>query len=175
MRSLTLFCLFCLSAFAGPHRHHEAHVHGSAKLQITTENSQLFIYFEAPAHDVLGFEHKPKSSEQKKKLLQAIAKLKKTNEMFELSEGAECVALKEAQIESELIDKEKHDHHHSEHFDFKVSYTFNCQKLNSLNSFRFLGFSKFTNLRTIKAVAVTNGGQFSAKLTAKNPKFVLKK
>ena len=53
-------------AAAKEHRHHEAHVHGSATLNIAFEKLQGKIEFKAAADSILGFEHEAKSEKDKK-------------------------------------------------------------------------------------------------------------
>lgn len=45
-----------------------AHVHGLAGLDIATDKKQILVMFKSPGFSVVGFEHKPKTKEQKEKL-----------------------------------------------------------------------------------------------------------
>lgn len=45
-----------------------AHVHGSVGLDIAVEGNQILVMFNGPSESFLGFEYKPKTKEEKKKL-----------------------------------------------------------------------------------------------------------
>jgi hypothetical protein len=52
---------------AAEKRHHDAHVHGVAEVNIAVEGSKADVEFRAPAESVMGFEHEAKSASDKKK------------------------------------------------------------------------------------------------------------
>ena len=80
---LRLFFLISLATLAG-HHHHEAHEHGAGTLKVAADNKQLKAVLEIPAQNMVGFEHKPKTTDQKNRVRAALALLK---------DGATIIAL----------------------------------------------------------------------------------
>lgn len=74
-----LTSLSCLEAQAGPHTHgshsHGAHVHGAGKVTVAFDGKTGKMELEIPAESLLGFEHKPKTPADQKKVTEALAKL----------------------------------------------------------------------------------------------------
>lgn len=161
-------------------RHHKAHVHGSGKLMIAASGDTLNVELELPAHDIIGFEHKPKNDKQKELLTKAVARLKQISENIEISKNANCLPKEKAKVDSPLIGK-NHDHHHDhhkkndEHSEFKVSYHFKCKNMKNLTWVKILSFKHFKNMENLKAMAVMDSGQFSGSLNAKKVVFKLEK
>jgi hypothetical protein len=153
-------------------RHHKAHVHGSGELTLVTDNNDLVIELHAPADDMVGFEHMPKSKEDKEKVASAIKMLKDSSAIFEIPSTAKCTEQKPAVVETELTDQK---HKHRDHTEFEVTYSFSCSDVGQLSYLTVLAFKKFSGMKSLKAQGVTATGQFSAKLTPDSPKFELKK
>ena len=62
---------------AAEKRHHEAHVHGVAEINIAVDGSKADVEFRAPAESVMGFEHEAKSESDKKKRDAALERCKR--------------------------------------------------------------------------------------------------
>ena len=77
-------------------RQHSAHVHGHVELNIAQDGKELLMEISAPGADVVGFEHAPKTSEQKHQLENAITTLKDVNNLFTFPASAGCVALNQS-------------------------------------------------------------------------------
>ena len=71
-------------------RHVDSHVHGNGTMNFVLEGNELVAEFELPAHDIVGFEHKPKTKAQKKTVRKAISTLKKSSKALSLSRKANC-------------------------------------------------------------------------------------
>lgn len=107
-----------------------AHIHGSATMNMILEHQQLFAEFQVPMASLVGFEYQPQSRIEKLKLKNAVNTLKQ-DKLF-LFEGANCAMVT---ADSELpwtegendSDVKEHDHyehddllqhdHHHEHDD----------------------------------------------------------
>ena len=148
------------------HRQHDAHEHGAAAMNIAIEDSQLHIELESPAINIVGFEHSPRSSQQKQTVQQAASALKNAGKMFELPSEAKC-KLMEAEVESPLL-KNDHDHHgHEEaHSEFHASYVFQCQEIKELKNIRILIFKQFSATHEIRVRLITSHGQTVSELNA---------
>ncbi len=101
-------------------RHHEAHVHGVARMNVALEGNALFIELISPAANIVGFEHAPRTDEQKAAVRKAFETLKAGMALFTLSAdtGARLV---ESKVESDIADDDKnppetgHNHGHNHH------------------------------------------------------------
>ena len=63
IKTIPLAALFLTaSIFAQQHRHEGAHEHGSASLGVVVEGRTIHFEFEAPADNIIGFEHEPKTA-----------------------------------------------------------------------------------------------------------------
>ena len=88
-------------------RQHGTHVHGVASLNIALADNELFIEFESPAIDIVGFEHEPGTDEEKATFQKALGILRVGNRMFAFSPDA-GVRLEKSVIKSVV-------HHNCEH------------------------------------------------------------
>ena len=102
--------LFQLATWSHAFEQHGAHEHGVAQLNIVKEGASLAIALETPAANVLGFEHLPKTKEQKHKVAEAYEVLNAPERLFELSVGAACRHT-DTDIEGEVLAAVDHDHH----------------------------------------------------------------
>ena len=69
-------------SFVKTQAHTNAHVHGVGDISIAFDGTQGKLEFESPADSTVGFEHHPKTLEQKKKLADTLDFLK--NKMIEM-------------------------------------------------------------------------------------------
>ncbi|NAZ92328.1 zinc uptake protein ZrgA [Vibrio toranzoniae] len=96
-------------------RSHGAHVHGQVEVNIAQDGQELLVEVTAPGADVVGFEHAPETTEQKKVLEQAIAQLNKPDELFSFN-NASCTLKFKSVTNSLEGDHDEHDEHdHAEH------------------------------------------------------------
>lgn len=120
---ILLFITLSISnAFAGKkkeHRHHEAHVHGSATLNIAFDNLKGKVEFKAASEGILGFEHEAKSEKDKKKLADTLAKFETSiNSMVKFESTLDCV------ISKEKIENQVNGHH----VNFIANFNVECKK-----------------------------------------------
>jgi hypothetical protein len=98
----------------------EAHEHGKVALTLAIEAGNVEVSWRSPAVNLVGFEHQPKTPEEKQKVEQTLLNLKQGYEQIVLPESALCL-LKEADIDTTLAaHTEGHDHDdhdHEEHDD----------------------------------------------------------
>ena len=96
-------------------RSHGAHVHGQVEVNIAQDGQELLVEVTAPGADVVGFEHAPETTEQKKVLEQAIAQLNKPDELFSFN-NASCTLKFKSVTNSLEGDHDEHEgHDHAEH------------------------------------------------------------
>jgi hypothetical protein len=131
------------------HRHHKAHVHGAANLDIVFDKLEGRLEFKTPSESVLGFEYQPKSEKDKKKLSDVIAKFEtEIAQMIQFDSSLGCSITKE---KIEMILEETGHKHHGTHSDFVAHFKVRCEK-------QILGSSlkiDFTSSPKIKKLNVT--------------------
>lgn len=180
LRSVTqTLATLCLALWAGPllaepHHHdheressiqHESHVHGMAELLVVLEGAVLNIEFRSPAMNVVGFEHRAKTREQKAAVKQARTRLADGENLFEF--GPERCELIEQDVSvGDLLD----DHHHEEtddsprHSDIIAAYQFSCRQADTLKSFSTHLPKIFDGVESLQVQWIVHGRQGSAKL-----------
>lgn len=182
-------------AHAATGRHHEAHEHGVAQMNVAIEGDTLHIDFISPAANIVGFEHRPSTQAQKRAVDTAIAQLKDGARMFRLPPKAlgklvesvvtTDIAREEKQeTHAELDDDhdkghahdKKHDEedHHAEenerHSEFKVQYRFTCKHPDKLEQIEVMLFKSFPAIEHIEVQIITESKQTALELTSKKNK-----
>jgi hypothetical protein len=174
-----ILVLVSTSGLAGQkkeHRHHDAHVHGAATLNIAFDQLQGKVEFKAASQGVLGFEHKAKSEKDKKKLNQMMTQFE--NEMgsmiqFDSSLGCvftkekvEMVSEKEEHDEKEKGHDKDHDKHKGEHSDFVAEHKVVCQK-DIKGSKLILDFSQIKGVKDLDVTILVGDLQKTAEVKRK--------
>jgi len=98
----------------GGHRQLGAHVHGQGSLNIAIEGDSVSMELEAPAADIVGFEHAPASDVEKSALETAKQKLAAGLILFRLPDAAKC-QLTDADVTHETGASHDHDEKDGEH------------------------------------------------------------
>lgn len=114
---LLLVLPFLLSplAIAGEHEHAHAHAsldrheHGVAALDVALEGATLELELRTPAANLLGFEHSPRSAEERQRLGRLQEQLGRPQALFALPASADC-RLTEQQLDSPLFAATEHAH-----------------------------------------------------------------
>ena len=94
----------------GNHGHQEAHVHGTAELTLAMEGNTLEIEIESPSINIVGFEHKANTPDQRRSVAQAKEALEQPNQLFAFS-GPRCEIKNIAVDMTGVAPKEEGDHH----------------------------------------------------------------
>ncbi len=192
--TLTVVCLALVvsETTAESNRHHEAHEHGAANLNVAVEGNNLYIEFSSPAANIVGFEHLPRTQKQKAAVADAKKKLKEGQTLFHLPAGSMSrlvdVSVKtDIDSHSEHHEKAEHDgdedHHHSEkekhkhehheadkderHSDFEATYHFVCKKPEKLTHIDVKLMNTFPGIEHIEVQLLAGTKQSAMELTAK--------
>lgn len=158
-----LLTLYGAAALAG-----KPHIHGIGTLQLVLESNHLHVELSLSATDVVGFEHAPRTTEQRDAVTKAVALLKDSSHVIEPPATAGC-ATTPGRVESALLeDQQDYDHDHADgetHADFNVTYRFDCQSPEALSSLKVTLFQRLPRLEKLDVQSVTPGGQRSQQLT----------
>lgn len=160
----------------------EAHTHGLAALTLALEDGTLEMQFESPAANLVGFEHKATSSEEKATVTKTEAILKDAARLFSFV-GTDC-QLKNTWVDvSGVINSvsqghEEHEHHEhhdhasehdeSRHSEISAIYRYHCKDFQALEAVSVALLELFAGIEKIDAMWITERHQGSAPLTAKN-------
>jgi hypothetical protein len=180
---------------AGEQRHHDAHVHGIAHLNAAVEGSRLHMEFTSPAANIVGFEHEPRTQEQKDAVKNVIEKLEDGSKLFLLSPEAQCrlskssvkTDIEHAAGHDEHADHEKDEHHgkseekdhkhheegedeHARHSEFEAEYQFVCQHPEKLSQVDVMLIQAFPGIEHIEVQLLTGTKQSAQELTAQSYK-----
>jgi hypothetical protein len=179
-------------------RHHEAHVHGVAHMNVAVEGDTVYIEFSSPAANIVGFEHHPETAEQKKAIKASIAKLKAGDKLFKLSSKAQGKLTKSV-VDTDIANalhpephaehsdehakhhksdkKHGQEHHHADeherHSEFKTEYRFVCKKPEKLAHIEVMLFDIFPGIEHIEVQILTEKTQTALELTARKYKIAL--
>lgn len=154
---------------AGKHHHHhnhDAHVHGEARLELVLEGNTLDIAFHSPAHNLVGFEHEPRTDDERQHIAAAVATLKAGEKLFSL-DGGDCTLAESSVNQQPPADKsqphDKHDHKPSNdtetHREFEAQYRYQCATADSLRRIRVDITRAFPGVEKITAEWIFNARQ----------------
>jgi len=185
---------------AGEFRQHKAHEHGSAHLNVALDRNNLYLELTSPAANIVGFEHRPRTREQKTAVQQAIKALRAGENLFALPSvvGGRLVKSSvktdltgdpahehdeappheheegstNAGHEAETPDHEEHqgEDEHERHSEFKAEYHFLCNKPEKLAYLDVTLFRYFAGVEHIEVQLLTAIRQTALELTAKKSK-----
>ena len=87
--------------------------HGHSRVNIALSGNDVLIELISPAANVIGFEHAPKTEDDHALIDAAVEQLGHGDEVFLLSDAAQCVQ-QDTEIESSLLEDGDHDEHHDD-------------------------------------------------------------
>jgi hypothetical protein len=185
MKAVTL--LLAAAAFGVQANHdehdshgHGAHEHGHGHLNLVLDGNQLMIELQAPAADLVGFEHAAKSDEEKAQYAKAMAQLKQPDALFRFDPAAGCkLTQQELNVAKEEEDHDhdhdhqksdgKHDEHQHDdasHADMGAMYTYTCATPAKLTGLEATLFSVYPSLEKLSVQGILPTGQTAAELTS---------
>ena len=162
----------------------EAHVHGKASINLVLDDQSLFIEFESPAYNLVGFEHEPKDQIQQKEVQDSLSLLSRPRKVFGFSAQAGClvesvsVTTTMAGVGKNTVGYEKEHHDHSDgdsankesHSEFKANYLMTCSEPEKLRTIEFKLFKEFLGLKSVQVQWINGEGQGYIELNAESSK-----
>lgn len=155
------------------HTEHEAHLHGFAELEVALEGGQMEIAFESPAVNIVGFEHRTESNEQRAQVQSAKSKLETPAQLFSFF-GVSC-SVRNVEVDVSALMPVEHDSHDTEHdhdheqthSEISAHYRFECEDNSSqMSALEVRLFSQFPGLEKLNVMWVTDTRQGAAELTS---------
>lgn len=161
-----------------------AHVHGAANLSIVLDGKTVNIELETPLYNLLGFEHAPKTPEQKEAVAAATATLEQPGSILSFNSAAGCKPAP-ASTDKHVHFFDDHDHAHDDehnhqeeddahgHKNFVIDYKYNCKAPQKLDAATIGLFKAFPNFSEIDVVFLGPSRQVALEATADKPRIHL--
>ena len=156
----------------------DPHQHGVGQLNVAIQGDHVEIELETPGADIVGFEHPPRTAEQKKAVQDAATTLRNGSAIFVFPAAARC-KLEKTKVESGLLEDNHETHeekHHGEkhkeeiHAEFHALYHFSCKNPASYTDLQY--FEAFPHAKALLARTITAKGQRKQRLTRKAPRLI---
>ena len=156
----------------------DPHQHGVGQLNVAIQGDHVEIELETPGADIVGFEHPPRTAEQKKAVQDAATILRNGSAIFVFPAAARC-KLEKTKVESGLLEDNHETHeekHHGEkhkeeiHAEFHALYHFSCKNPASYTDLQY--FEAFPHAKALLARTITAKGQRKQRLTRKAPRLI---
>jgi hypothetical protein len=178
-----LAALALVSAPALSQGHGHAHVHGIASLQIAVEGPTLTLRLRTPLENLVGFEHAPRTEQQKKAVKDMEESLRMPASHFASTTAAGCapVATKldlpfSAAGGPDTVKRDpggdkakaKNGKEGDAHAELGAEYVYRCQNPDRLQGVEVKLFDRFRKLRRVDVELAGPRGQKSYRLTAKS-------
>lgn len=196
------FLISAVTAFVSLNANGQAHVHGEGQLLVAQDDNKWRFEFVLPAADVLGFEHKPETAEQKAKVASLIASVEGYQNVLSLPKGCSLVETEHSlsDIYERASSNEEHhdehdDEHHEEHRDghhdddehhkeqhkehhekegshSDVNFAYILECANSIESVSITLFDLAPSLSALDVQWITQSAQGMKEINASNPRLV---
>ncbi|MFW8592057.1 ZrgA family zinc uptake protein [Glaciecola sp. 2405UD65-10] len=168
------FLISTIAALISLNANGQAHVHGEGQLLVAQENDKWRFEFMLPAADVLGFEHKPETVEQKAKVASFISSVEGYEHVLSLPKS--CSLVETEHSLSDIYEHDKHGEHHdgneneNSHSDVNFAYILKCE--NSIESVSITLFDLALSLSALEAQWITQSAQGMKEIDADDPTLV---
>lgn len=155
------------------------HQHGHAELQLAIEGNQIDLIFTSPAYNLLGFEHRARTEEQKARVKETTTWLGETALVDTAEAGCtvmNAVVHHQAGGDEHGHDDHDHDNGHIEkstHSDFEVSQTLTCLNLDASEAVSTPLTARFPEIEHLGVEWVWSGGQGAQELSHMESTFEL--
>lgn len=172
-----LLSFACLPATSEEFRQRGAHVHGEGTLGIAVEGATLTIEFLAPAVNVVGFEHEPRSAADKQATAQADNLLQSARDTIGLPVAAACKLVKASVTRPEWTAEGEDDHddeeHGEEHVNYSARWEYRCANPQALSFVEPWIFAKLKNMHQLNASVITASTQRQQAVTGAKQRILL--
>lgn len=139
-----------------------AHVHGQALLTLVLEGNEMLLAFQSAAQSIVGFEHKPATTEQQQEVAAAIAVFNQ-GDWFSFNTDANC-ELAMAEASTDLTEPQAN----TGHADFYANYQMLCQRPALLSELQLHIFNLVPALQRMDVQWIINGQQGAAEAALGN-------
>jgi hypothetical protein len=176
---LAILSVASMPSFSQGHGH--THLHGIASLQIAVDGSTLTLRLRTPLENLVGFEHAPRTEQQKKAIADMEQSLHMPPSHFAPTAAAGCTPVA-TKLDSPFPAAAKTDVRRSDdqaqaaarkeskerdvHAELSAEFVFRCQNPDRLQGIEVKLFDSFRKLRRVDVELAGPRGQKSYRLTA---------
>lgn len=154
---------FALQAQSQP-----AHVHGQIKLDVVVEGPTVVITMASPLDNFVGFERAPRNDDEKKRVEEAVAKLRAADTLLTIDPAGNCkLGPVELRAPALGLDAAPAGAPSAGHADLDATFAFNCASAAATKFIDVGLFTAFKGPRQIEVQIAAPQGQF--KRTLKRP------
>jgi hypothetical protein len=159
------------------HREVGAHEHGRGTLNIALEGTRVSMEFEAPASDIVGFEHAAKTRKEKAAVEKARTQLSAPLALFTLPASASC-SVAEVKVEfgaggGDPAEAGKARAQKDDHSEVQAQYVLDCNAPANITAIEFGYFRTFAGAQKLDVNVVTAKGQSKFQVTRARPSLSL--
>jgi hypothetical protein len=171
--------VFCGPALAEEFEQHHAHEHGKVTLNLAVDGRALILELDAPAANVVGFEHAPRTSSERAAVTNADAWIRAGKDVLAMPQDAECrytsTDFTPPQWEGD------HDHSrtghksdsHEHHADYEARFNYECARPEKLGWVEPRLLDKLLNLIEARVNVLSPTGQRSEAVRSAHSRIVI--
>ena len=159
---------------------HHAHEHGKVSLNVALDASTFLVELDAPATNVVGFEHAPRTAAERTAALQASQFIQSGRGLFGFPPAAEChfsrTEFTEPHWESAAptgTEEHEKDNRGDQHADYEARFTYHCEHPQALAWFEPWLLAKLLNVTEARVNLITSTGQRSESVTDPHKRILL--
>lgn len=181
--------IFCASAPAEEFEQHHAHEHGKVTLNLAVDGRALVLELDAPAANVVGFEHAPRTSSERAAVTNADAWIRAGKDVLALPQDAECrytsTEFTPPQWEADNDHGQDHDDddnhgesgheadRHDHHADYEARFNYECARPDKLAWVEPRLLDKLLNVIEARVNVVGPKGQHSDTVKSARSRIVI--
>lgn len=131
----------------------EVHHHGRLSVSIVVDGKELVVLLEGPAEHFLGFEHAPRTTDEKATLRDAVDSFDETPLLAPVA-AAKCERIATGDhSNSDALTGSGH------HWEFELQWTWRCEEPEHVRALVVEGADRVTGVDGAEITVITNGGQ----------------
>jgi hypothetical protein len=151
---------------------HHAHEHGKVTLNVAVDAAALFVALDAPAINVVGFEHTPRTPQERAAARHASEFIRSGHSLIGFPPGAGCRFVSTGFVEpnwegdGEVSEAEQgKTREHDQHADYEAQFKYRCEHPEELAWFEPWLIAKLLNVTETRINLITPAGQRSETVT----------
>lgn len=156
---------------------HAPHEHGKVTINAALDGNQLVIELDSPAVNVVGFEHEPRTDQERSAVSDAAKLLGNGRGLFTLPKEARCqfqkTDIKAPQWETADEGSGQHDEH-GQHADYEARFIYQCWAPDHLSWLEPSLLAKLRNVTEARVNIATARGQQSEVATNPHTRIALR-
>ena len=167
MKKLSTAILLSMGTLALTAQAHDpkAHVHGKASMQIVVDGADIEIALQSPLESLVGFEHAPRTEQQKRSIEMLEERLAAPAALFMPDAAAKCTAEPARLTLPFRSDGALPAQADVQHADMEATIRFRCERPAELKGMEVKLFDAYSRLHSVDVQMMTPRGQSAARLT----------